>query len=150
MSKANLLGWICVGLLAINTVLIISLVTKKEVRPMHEGPRNLIIEKLHFSNNQITQYDQYIQWHRHEIRTREKQIMDIKNELYQTLLQPDTLHKKDELMKELGILQQQIEEIHYKHFMDIKHLCSAEQQKDFANLTEEIAYLFAPRRAPKN
>lgn len=110
----------------------------------HEGPRNIIIERLNFSEEQVAKYDELIQWHRGEIRRTDHKIMELKNELYNTLGDNADSNTKASIIVAIGNTQQEIERIHYKHFEDIKDLCTDLQKPTFDALTKEIASLFAP------
>lgn len=142
MNKIKVLSLVALGLLISNLLLVGFIFFRKP--PMHEGPRKIIAERLHFDENQIKTYDGYIQNHRKAITQTEEQIRNLKNQLYGTLHSEGTGTQKDSLIKALGGAQMQIEQIHYKHFEEIKSLCNDNQKKDFDNLTQDIARLFAP------
>ena len=65
-----------------------------------------------------------------------------RHKLYETLTATETATGKDSLLTEIGNLQIVLENIHYKHFQDIKKLCKPEQQKAFDTFTLEITNLF--------
>lgn len=113
--------------------------------PPEDRPRHLIIQKLSFNDQQVAAYDELIYAHRDTIRQLERKIMDTKNKLYGTLVNGGA---KDTLVAELAALQQQIETVHYNHFIDIKKLCRPEQQQKFNELTRELAEYFRPHKRP--
>ncbi len=143
MNKVKFLTIVIVGLLISNIALVGFLVLKKPDHPKHLGPRNIIIEKLGFDENQEKAYDKLIAWHRDEITKTEKDIMLLKNKLYSNLSVDTQSNTKDSLINELSKVQIKIENIHYKHFEDIKQLCHDDQKQAYINLTTEIASLFA-------
>ncbi len=141
MNKLKVLSLISIGLLAVNIILIWFLVSHQPNRSNREGPKRIIIEKLHFDKNQITEYEKLIEWHRTEIRKADKQMLELKHNLYSYLIkEPST--SKDSLIAEIGKLQMAIEHIHFKHFLDIKKLCKHEQQNYFEAFASEITELF--------
>lgn len=142
MNKVKTLSIISIGLLALNLILIWFMLANKHPPHSKEGPKMAIIQKLGFDENQIKEYEKQIAWHRENIRKRDKQMLEIKKQLYTTLITNDTLNIKDSLITEIGKLQVAIESIHYKHFQDIKSICKPEQQKAFENFTLEITNLF--------
>lgn len=148
MNKVKLLTWLCLGLLLINLGLVWFIFSHKPNRAMHDGPKNKVIETLAFDANQIVAYEKLIDWHRSEIRRSEGNILELKNKLYATLSNDSAKNQKDSLILEIGKLQTTIENIHYKHFQDIKKLCKLNQLKAFENLTSEIALLFS-KKHPK-
>jgi len=151
MQKSRLLILVIVGLLASNLLLAGYIIAGRSDRkkggherggPPHGGPRNLIIERLKFSEQQVTKYDELIQWHRGNVDKLDEQIMQLKNELYSTLNEQPDVRRRDSLIGEIVTRQQEIEHIHYKHFEDMKALCTEQQRPAFAEMTKEIAALF--------
>jgi hypothetical protein len=111
-------------------------------------PREIIIEILHFDENQIVKYEKTIQEHQKLIRKLDSSIRKTKNELYQ-LLNEEKIDssQKDSLYLKLANYQKQIETTHYNHFLEIKKLCKKEQLDDYEYLTGELSRLFSrPRR----
>lgn len=151
MEKTKLLTISVIGLLLLNlgTLSFVFLNGQKEHRGPHEQeprPKDIIIEKLHFDAAQQKEYEKLIDWHQHEIRSYDDSIREVKNELYQQLSLQQTHSKlKDSLTSLLADYQKQIEATHFKHFEDIKKLCSPNQLQDFNVLTEELSRLFAPK-----
>ena len=150
MSKIKLLSIGLLGLLAVNLGMLGFLFFSKpsglsHERPEHggDGPKRIIIEKLHFSEAQVMDYERLIQEHRSAIRELDANIRQTKNALYATLSDTSATGK-DSLESRLGDLQRTIEKVHYNHFADIKKICTPEQLPYFNALTKELAKLFAP------
>lgn len=131
-----------VVLIALNLALLGFIYFKKPPHPNQDGPRKLIIEKLNFDDNQIKEYDKLIEWHKHEIQIANDNILVIKNKIYSLVLENEPYTLKDSLLGELGKLQSRIENIHFKHFTDIRNICHQNQKQAFAALINEIAELF--------
>ncbi len=153
MNKTKVLGFAVIALLVLNFgILAFLFFSKNEDGPRgRKMPREIIIEKLHFDENQIVEYDKTIKIHQENIRNLDDSIRITKNELYQ-LLNSDTIDsvKKDSLFLKLADLQKQIETTHFNHFIEIKKLCKKEQLPDYKNLTEELSKLFSHPRRPKH
>jgi len=147
MKKITVLTAISIGLLAVNIVLIWMVFARRPMPLGGEGPRNIIIEKLGFDENQSKEYDKLIAVHKSEIRKSDGQLMELKNKLYSTLISDGQKSGKDSLIMEISTIQQKIENIHYSHFQDIKKLCKPEQLKAFDALCDDLTKLFA--RHPK-
>jgi periplasmic protein CpxP/Spy len=152
MSKIKLLTAAVAGLLLINLGLVAFLFFRKPPHPPqgrgrieNEGPKKIIIEKLHFDKEQTAQYEALITEHRVSIKSLRDSISAEKNNLYQ-LLAGKNEAGKDSLIIHLGSLQQQIELAHYKHFDAIKKLCRPNQLDDFNKLTKDLADYFSPRK----
>lgn len=111
----------------------------------HEGPKNLIIERLGFDDAQQKKYVVYIKVHQKQIRAAQDQRVVLKNKLYVLLTQStiDTT-KRDSLMQLITDNHQKVEEIHFNHFEEIKSLCKGEEQlKKFDHLSLEFSRFFA-------
>ena len=132
-----------IGLLIANITLIVFLFLGKNERPKHEGPRDEVIQKLGFSPEQIASYDSIILEHRKAIKEADRQIINLKNDLYKGLNQNNSSLIRDSIINQIGKTQIQVENIHYQHFEKIKTLCKPGQQMHkFEELTTEIAELF--------
>lgn len=118
----------------------------RDLPPRHEGPRNLIIERLHFNDKQIADYDLLISWHQKNIREKDSMLLILKSELYKSL--NSTSINTDSIITQINTIQKDIEYTHLKHFKDIEALCKKEQKKYFDELTGDLARLFGrkPRR----
>ena len=152
MSKLRLLSIGVIGLLVINIAVVVFLLMKKPPHPAGEragmtqdGPKNIIIERLHFDKEQIEQYEKLIDEHQSSIKTTRDSIRMTKNDLYQTL-NNESFAGKDSLLTRLSVLQKQIELIHYNHFAQLKKLCKPGQLNAFNDLTKDLARFFAPQK----
>ena len=168
MSKTKLLTIAVIGLLIINIAVVGFLILKKSPHPrdgrppiaeegMHpsgqDGPKNIIIEKLHFDKEQAAQYENLIKQHQALIKSLNDSIKDAKNDLYSSLTN-ENFTGKDSMIAKLGLLQKQVELTHYEHFAAIKKLCRPEQLENYALLTKELSRFFASgknnQRPPKD
>ena len=160
MSKIKLLSIAVIGLLAINITVVAFLLLKqpphpregrqgpgKESMPPMEqtGPKNIIVDKLHFDKEQTAQYESLIEQHQVIMKSLNDSIKDAKNDLYLSLTN-ENFTGKDSLIAILGLLQRQVELTHYDHFAAIKKLCKPNQLENYAALTKELARFFAPAR----
>ena len=112
----------------------------------HQGPRNEIIEKLHFDEKQVAEYDGLIREHRKAIEGAEHELQKQKQQLYSNLEIPFS----DSTLQELLKVDAKIERIHFNHFKDIEKLCKPDQKKYFRKLNQEIANLFSPKKGPEH
>lgn len=111
------------------------------------SPREIIIERLKFDENQIEKYEELIDSHRNEIINIEHSLKAAKEKLYLTLLSENE-NEKDELIAQINILQRKIEIAHYEHFKAIKNICKPEQINFFNDLTNDLAFIFSPFKKP--
>lgn len=139
-----------IGLLLISNLVLLYFALNKPIGGFNpDSPKKIVIEKLHFDDQQIRAYQGLIDTHRKEIKDKNDKLLSIKKELY-TLLNTQTNDKKvDSLTTEMGLIQKQIEIIHYKHFLDIKTLCKPEQFTFFDELSDELIEVFNFRKKMK-
>ena len=156
MSKIKLLTIAVLLLLLANIGLITILVLNKppHIPPPRMGmneqePKRIIIEKLHFNENQIAQYEILINVHQATIKELNNSFNQVKNSLYQTLLNEKTIIK-DSLINQLGLLQIKIETTHYNHFKEIKSICLPNQLANFNELSKELSTFFSPDKKNRN
>jgi len=107
-----------------------------------EGPKHLIIERLHLDAAQTDAYEKLVRRHQSDVRAKEREIHDTKRSLYAGL-QGAEYPAKDSLARRIGQLQVDVEHIHFNHFQDIKTLCRPEQIADFNELAGELADFFS-------
>ncbi|QQV03538.1 MULTISPECIES: hypothetical protein [Chryseobacterium] len=139
MTKNRFYIFMIVGLLISNLLLVIFILKQKP--PHHSGPRNLIIERLHFDEKQIQEYDILIQQHRIQIRQKEHELMDMKTQYY-LLLKNKNQKKEDSLVQQIGKISMETEKINFEHFQDIRKICHPDQLQDFDHLIDEFENLF--------
>lgn len=155
MEKSKLSSVAIIGLLLINMAtlgfLFLSGPKERNHPPMDRmRPKEMIVEKLHFDENQQKEFQKLIDWHKNEIRKNDEEIKASKIALY-ALLSKNELdtNAKDSLIHVINTHQKEIENVHFKHFEDIKKLCKPEQIDDFNNLSKELARMFAPNKPPR-
>lgn len=147
MTKNTLLT-ITVILLVMMNIAIVSffILTKPNRHNLHgEGPKQQIIEDLHFDKQQIAAYELLIQEHRTAIVALEREMNSAKNTLYSSLSTNDTTNEY-KLIADIANIQSQMERVHYAHFLAIKKLCHQNQLNDFNKLSQKLASYFAPKR----
>ena len=149
MNKSKFLLFLSLGLFFTNLFLIWFFVFNP---PSHYRglPKNIIIQKLHFDENQRGDYENLIHEHQREIRKYNDELMALKKDLYAGLRKENPAATKDSLISEIEKIQIAIENTHYSHFQDIKSLCKPEQMEAFNRLTLELSRIFTPKRPPRH
>lgn len=152
MNKNRLLIFLIAGLLISNILLVVFMMKGRGPGhgppPHHGGPRDLIIERLHFDEAQIAKFETLIQEHHKNVTDEDQALMNIKNTLYDNLKSDENKATTDSLINAMTIIQNKIEHIHYSHFEDIKKLCKPEQIRYFNVLATELSHLFGPPHGP--
>jgi hypothetical protein len=151
MQRTRFISILAAGLLLSNIALVVFIMRGRDNHDLmppphgaHGGPRNIIIERLHLSPEQVTDYDKLIKQHRAAVRQTDMKIMELKNALYLCLNEQGG-GMKDSLINAITQTQHEMEEVHYHHFEGIRDLCTGEQKKDFELLSHDLGALFAPK-----
>lgn len=149
MNKNTFKTALIICLALSNILLAIFIFSKpRDGRPDPDRPKRMVIEKLHFDEQQVAEYQVLIDEHRRQIRELDQQIIALKNELYSHLTEQDNKAISDSLTTEIAKVQQRIEQVHFGHFTDIKKLCKDNQKDDFEALSKELTKIFAHKLAP--
>ena len=140
-------SWIRNGFIAVLLLSNVLFIYKWWMAPerRHHGPRNEIIERLHFDERQVAAYDVLIRKHRHAIESAQNELEHQKQQLYSNLDAPFS----DSILQKILAVEAKIEHIHFSHFKDIEKLCKPEQKTYFKELNREIAHMFLPPKRPK-
>lgn len=147
MNKIKLLTFSVIALIILNIVTLgffIFSENKSQGFNNRPKPREIIIRKLDFDEQQVKAYEELINWHRGNIDSLQEQIRNTKQKLYSELVKPEVDNKvKDSLVNKLAYIQKKIENTHFRHFQDIKKLCKKEQLDRFNDLTKELSKIFS-------
>ena len=109
------------------------------------GPRNEIIDRLHFDKGQVAQYDSLIVKHRKLVGRKEKEIQGLRTSLFMGVSDGIDAKLKDSWVRRIGVLHADIQQIHFAHFLDIQKICKPEQRADFERLTKDLSKMFRGR-----
>lgn len=145
MNKTSLLILVATVLLVLNLIMLFVFFSPKKSR---QSPRGVIIKQLNFDDRQIEKYDVLINQHQASIKLQADSIKVNKKQLYNQLAKSNQ-QNKDAIINNINKFQKNIEQIHFKHFEDIKALCREDQLEDYNSLTKQLARLFAPPPPPK-
>lgn len=153
MNKSTFYQIVIIALLMLNAFLMFKLYSGEPRMNRHsrmEGPRNRIIQKLNFDEDQKEQFKLLMKEHHQNISEKDQKIMRLKKEILENLSQ-DTLLDLGSKYKAIGDLQAQIEAIHFNHFLEIKKMCREDQLSDFEELSHRLVQHFGKRngRRPK-
>jgi len=93
------------------------------------GPRDMIIEALHFDDEQIREYDLLITDHRVLMRKGKSNLYNFRQSYFLT--------DSDSALSLLSISYSNLESINKNHINDIMEICTASQKEDFRILIKE-------------
>jgi periplasmic protein CpxP/Spy len=149
MKRETLLTISVVMLLLLNLGTLGYLFLGQRMGSPHHPPRvdKIIIETLHWNAEQQSKFDIL----KHEHRSQMNELDDKNREIargYFMLLNATSLDtaQKDSLEKAMASIEAEKADITFRHFEDLKRICTAEQAKNFdALIPQLIDILLAPR-----
>jgi periplasmic protein CpxP/Spy len=156
MNRTKLLTIVVIGLLILNLGMLCMMFLNKQPNsfppahgPKGDGPKMVIIERLHFDELQQKQYQLLIDEHMDKTQELHKASRQMHDDIF-SLLKEDNIDKQktDTLVQQIADNQKAIELLNLDHFQKIKALCKPEQVKYFNDLAEDLGHLFAPKGPP--
>ncbi|QMW02036.1 periplasmic heavy metal sensor [Spirosoma foliorum] len=158
MERTKLLTLAVLGLLLVNLLTIGFLIFRSDQSPHKDqmqgpqpddkGPSRLIIARLHFDEQQQKQYLDLVRQHKQQTMQLNTKSIRLFQSYYGLLTQVHPDSTKSSLVRQIADVQQQIAELNFSHFQQIKSLCRSDQQADFAKLVTDLARLFGQRQRP--
>ena len=124
--------WVIGGLLLLNVSLLAFIWIKK---PDHKPPP-FLEEKLAFTADQQQQFEKLRNSHMREMDRLRKDIDALRDELYGTSGSSD--EKVREITTQLGNKKAEGDLLTYRHFQEVRAICTPEQQQEFDKLINEI------------
>ncbi|GAB3944846.1 hypothetical protein GCM10028805_12940 [Spirosoma harenae] len=158
MERTKLLTFAVIGLLLLNLLTIGFLVLKPDqsshygppgTPPRPDGPVNIIIERLHFDQDQQKAYKELIDQHQSQMRELNEQMAQLHRDYYRLLAsdKPDSA-QANALSRQIADNQKAQAEVNFRHFEQIKALCHPDQQAAFKQLVGDLARLFGRHQHP--
>ena len=161
MERTKLLTFAVIGLLLLNLLTIGFLVLKSGQPPQtdqaqgpqsdRQSPARIIIARLHFDEQQQRQYLEMGRQHHQQTMQLNAESIRLFQAYYSLLPEahPDSI-KVSAVVRQIANVQQQIAELNFAHFQEIKALCRPDQKADFTKLVAELARMFGQRHSPSH
>ena len=138
MNKQKKYIIIIIGVLVLINLTFILLFFNQNKVPHHKGPRNMIIEALHFDDEQIEQYDLLITDHKHLMRKGKRELHSLRKSYFLATIDSASLLLSNSYMH--------IESLNKNHVNDIMELCNSSQKKEFIILIKEKSLFFGRKK----
>ena len=151
MNSANTFKWTTIIMVVVNVALISFMFMNRPGQPSHHGPeqnKHLIIDRLGFNKQQISEYNQLIEAHKTAIAKADDEIMKAKRMLYELLLRDDEV-ARDKFIDKVNKEQRNIEHVHFNHFKAIQALCNQDQKAEFEKLSKDLGRMFGAKNGMK-
>jgi len=157
MSRTKLLTIAIIGLLLLNLgTLTFMFLQNSHHDLMHgskdkeQGPKYIIIARMHFNQTQKLKYDDLVEEHRRGSRELHEESKALHDELFVLLKEREIdVAKKKTLIAQIAENQAKMERLNFDHFHDIKSLCKGVQLKYYDELVDDLGRLFSPKHPPK-
>ena len=151
MNKIKVLSWTVVILIILNIGLVSFFIFTKPPHPHgpNKEPKHLIIDRLSFTDEQIEKYDLLINEHRSKVTSLEHQLKEVKEKLYTQLEHQKNDTNENLLFEEIGLIHENIEKVHFDHFVQLRAICKGDQLLAFDELISELTIIFRPPPPPK-
>ena len=108
--------------------------------PGHDGPKKIVIERLHFDKAQVEGYSRLIEVHQTMLAAKMEEMNAARKALYATLAKPNS--DPDPLFDRVAEIQTEIERIHVAHFAAIKGICRPDQLNDYNAYANDLSKVF--------
>jgi len=145
MKNNKLLIAIIVCLVLLN-LLLIGFILSKPGMPGKGKPDDARLQKMFdFSNDQMAEFKKVKAIHIKEMETLLKSLNDKSNQYYDLSIS----NSKDELLKEISVIDQQIYIQNLKHFEDIKAICNDDQMDALDKFIKILLHKNKGRKPPK-
>lgn len=147
MKREKIILIIAVAMIVVNIVLLVLPYLRRA--PSGMQPDDLLTQQLRWSDMQAARFRELKQAHHEAVSLRRDSIQLLKHQLLSQLkagkLNDETLRTAT---THIAKLQQVIDEVTFRHFADLRALCSPEQLPHFDALIEELAVAIDRRPPP--
>jgi periplasmic protein CpxP/Spy len=156
MERIKLFKFIIAGLVLLNIIIMVFfLYVKPGKSDFHDelkkgqGPKQIIIDRLHFSESQQKQYTILVEAHRTKMFSLNEASRKMHDNLFLLLkTQPVNKVAADSIINSISNNQKELEQLNFSHFNEIRTLCTSDQTDEFNELLSDLGKLFAAKVHP--
>src|ERR1051325_8749375 len=109
--------------------------------PPPDGPKDFIIDKLGFNDDQKKQFEELKKDHHKKADSLMETSRKMHDDFF-ALLKTDPVNRSavDSLSNMLSANQKQLDKLTFEHFEKLKAICNDEQKKKFNGIIEELSH----------
>lgn len=137
--------WTVVILFILNLALLATIWFKPSARyaadrMRPEQPNELIERNLHFTDQQVSEFDILRERHHDSIMMLQRQGQQLRKEYFDNLKHPETADSAtlQTLVDAIGENQEQIEFVTFRHFRQVRALCDDKQKETFDKIINDV------------
>lgn len=118
--------------------------------PGEEQPNQLIQSRLHFTEQQISQFDILRERHHDSIMILQRKGRALRKEYFDNLRHPETADSStvDAIGSAIADNQKQIEFVTYRHFRQVRALCNEQQKVIFDDIIDDVLRMMSRQHRP--
>ena len=141
-----------VALLVLCNICLIAVIWFKLPMPFGhkpEQPRDFVISKLKFSDDQVKKYDALIAAHQAAMQHLRIESTDLRRQLFNNLNNSSNTTIADSFAGLIANNQKQIEVATYNHFVQVRAICTDDQKATFDKIIGDVTRMMSgPRQGP--
>jgi len=133
--------WAVLLLVLCNMALLLTIWLKPHAGgpPRGESPRDFVVRSLKFSDAQTRQYDVLVKEHQEAMRKLRREAAEYRQALFTNLGKDNGGGiNADSIANLIAHNQEQVEMVTYRHFGQVRDLCTEEQKKEFDNIIGDV------------
>jgi len=151
----NFWKWFAAILVVLNVALCLFVLLRNVGPTRHysyyERPDEFIIRKLNFSDSQVHEYRKMRNSHHDSMMLLREEGRELRNDLFSNLkTSAGNYQLVDSLSTVIGDRQKLIEMVTYRHFQQVRQLCTEQQKRLFDDIIDEVLHRMAgpPAESP--
>ncbi len=158
MSASNNFIKIALAVMVVLNLIVISALFFSQKRhskggPPHHGQKGrieaVLKEKVYFTDDQLIAFRGLKNEHREGAEQLKQRVHEARRELFKGVAAGNE-QEASQLATDIGLAQAELEELTFKHFYDIRTLCTEEQLPAFESLLEDITRMLGPPPPPRH
>ena len=153
-KSLKILQWV-IGVLVLCNIGLVLTIWLKPGRPPGPPPgggatpREYLIHALDFSPGQVTQYDALIRKHQEDMRRLRRRANEYRHMLFEYVGDTTAGNTVDSLSGLIANTQKAIIMATYRHFTQVRALCTDEQKKKFDSIIDNVLQRMNNRLPPR-
>jgi Spy/CpxP family protein refolding chaperone len=100
-------------------------------RAMMNRRDHFLKRELNFTDEQQAQFDSFLDKHRNQLESKLEEIRTLREELMGMMRNQEFSTESENIVRQIGEKQSELELMNYQHFKDVMSICNEEQKQMF-------------------